>query len=84
MELLEGVNQGWGRGDVAGFLLAKPIKDGDLVAWLRRFGDRLLAGAHGGTALRGCGGIASGIGAQVGVVGYSCGRGIGRVGGECW
>ena len=52
MELLEGVNQGWGRGDVAGFLLAKRIKDGDLAAWLRRFGDRLLAGGHGGTAPR--------------------------------
>ena len=52
MELLEGVNQGWGRGDVAGFLLAKRIKDGDLAAWLRRFGDRLLEGEHGGTAPR--------------------------------
>ena len=50
MELLEGVNQGWGRGDVAGFLLAKQIKNGDLAAWLRRFGDRLLEGGHGGTA----------------------------------
>jgi hypothetical protein len=50
MELLEGVNQGWGKGDVAEFLLAKRIKDGDLAAWLRRFGDRLLAGGHGGTA----------------------------------
>jgi tetratricopeptide (TPR) repeat protein len=50
MELLEGVNQGWGRGDVAEFLLAKRIKNGDLAAWLRRFGDRLLAGGHGGTA----------------------------------
>ena len=50
MELLEGVNQGWARGDVAGFLLAKRIKDGDLAAWLRRFGDGLLEGGHGGTA----------------------------------
>ncbi|MEG4444349.1 tetratricopeptide repeat protein [Microcoleus sp. AT9_B4] len=50
MELLEGVNEGWGRGDVAGFLLAKRIKNGDLAAWLRRFGDRLLEGGHGGTA----------------------------------
>jgi CHAT domain-containing protein/tetratricopeptide (TPR) repeat protein len=50
MELLEGVNQGWGRGDVAGFLIAKRIKNGDLAAWLRRFGDRLLEGAQGSTA----------------------------------
>ncbi|MCC3574616.1 MAG: tetratricopeptide repeat protein [Microcoleus sp. PH2017_40_RAT_O_B] len=50
MELLEGVNQGWGRGDVAGFLIAKQIKNGDLAAWLRRFGDRSLEGAQGSTA----------------------------------
>jgi len=50
MELLEGVSEGWGRGDVAEFLLAKRIKDGDLAAWLRRLGVRLLAGGHGGTA----------------------------------
>jgi CHAT domain-containing protein/Flp pilus assembly protein TadD len=50
MELLEGVNQGWGRGDVAGFLIAKQIKNGDLAAWLRRFGVRSLAGAQGSTA----------------------------------
>jgi tetratricopeptide (TPR) repeat protein len=50
MELLEGVNGGWGRGEVAGFLLAKQIKDGELVAWLRRFGARLLEGGYGGTA----------------------------------
>jgi tetratricopeptide (TPR) repeat protein len=50
MELLEGVNQGWRRGDIAEFLLAKRIKNGDLAAWLRRFGDRLLEGAQGSTA----------------------------------
>ena len=50
MELLEGVNQGWGREDVAGFFIAKQIKNGDLAAWLRRFGDRLLEGAQGSTA----------------------------------
>ncbi|MFB8795166.1 MAG: tetratricopeptide repeat protein [Microcoleus sp.] len=49
MELLEGVNQGWGRGDVAEFLIAKRIKNGDLAAWLRRFGVRLLEGAQGST-----------------------------------
>ena len=46
------MNEGWGKGDVAEFLLAKRIKNGDLVAWLRRFGDRLLEGAHGDTAPR--------------------------------
>ena len=50
MELLEEVNQGRGRGDVAGFLIAKRIKNGDLAAWLRRFGVRLLEGAQGSTA----------------------------------
>ena len=50
MELLEGVNEGWGRGDVVGFLLAKRIKNGELAAWLRRFGARLLEGAQGSTA----------------------------------
>ncbi|WP_293232462.1 tetratricopeptide repeat protein [Microcoleus sp. PH2017_05_CCC_O_A] len=50
MELLEGVNQGWGRGGVAGFLIAKQIKNGELAAWLRRFGDRLFEGAQGSTA----------------------------------
>lgn len=46
MELLEGVNQGWSRGDVAGFLIAKRLKDSELAAWLRRFGVRLLDGEH--------------------------------------
>jgi len=50
MELLEGMNEGWGRGDVAEFLLAKRIKNGDLAAWLRRFEARLLAGRQGSTA----------------------------------
>jgi len=43
MELLEGVIEGWGKEDVAEFLLAKRIKDGDLAAWLQRLGVRLLA-----------------------------------------
>jgi len=46
MEILEGVNAGWSRGDVAGFLIAKRLKDGELAAWLRRFGERLLEGEH--------------------------------------
>ncbi|MEP6517592.1 tetratricopeptide repeat protein [Microcoleus vaginatus] len=50
MEILEGVNVGWSRGDVAGFLIAKRLKDGELAAWLRRFGERLLEGEHDETA----------------------------------
>ncbi len=50
MELLEGVNAGWSRGDVGGFLIAKRIKDAELAAWLRRFGQNLLEGPHGDTA----------------------------------
>ena len=48
MELLEGVNQGWSRGDVAGFLIAKSLKNAELAAWLRRFGARLLETESGG------------------------------------
>jgi hypothetical protein len=43
MELLEGVHQGWSRGDVAGFLIAKRLKDAELTVWLRRFGENLLS-----------------------------------------
>ena len=57
MELLEGVNAGWGSGDVKGFLIAKRLRDTELADWLRRFGERLLAidgetteeGGHGDT-----------------------------------
>ncbi|MGL5060415.1 MAG: tetratricopeptide repeat protein [Microcoleus sp.] len=47
MEILEGVNAGWSRGDVAGFLIAKRLKDSELTAWLRRFGENLLADSQG-------------------------------------
>ncbi|MEP6488973.1 tetratricopeptide repeat protein [Microcoleus vaginatus GB2-A3] len=50
MEILEGVNVGWSRGDVAGFLIARRLKDGELAAWLRRFGKRLLDAEHDDTA----------------------------------
>ncbi|MEG4318232.1 MULTISPECIES: hypothetical protein [unclassified Microcoleus] len=55
MEILEGVNADWSRGDVTGFLIAKRLKDGELAAWLRRFGNGLFEGenwqgGHGGTA----------------------------------
>ena len=43
LELLAGVNQGWSRGRVQGFLDGKNIERADLVQWLRGFGERLLA-----------------------------------------
>ncbi|XWK91314.1 MAG: tetratricopeptide repeat protein [Phormidium sp.] len=42
-ELLEGVNQGWSRGNVLGFLIAKSIDDAELIAWLHRFEENLQA-----------------------------------------
>ena len=42
MELLEGVEQGWSRGDIKGFLIARNIKDAELANWLQEFGERLL------------------------------------------
>ncbi len=43
LELLEGVADGWSRGDVKGFLTGKRVIEADLVEWLRGFGERLLA-----------------------------------------
>ncbi|PAX56989.1 tetratricopeptide repeat protein, partial [Brunnivagina elsteri] len=44
LQLLAGVNdEGWSRGRVSGFLAGKNIVESDLVGWLRRFGERLLA-----------------------------------------
>ena len=48
MELLEGVSQGWSRGNIAGYLIAKSIKSAELATWLRRFGVRLLETEGGG------------------------------------
>ncbi|MGA9381376.1 MAG: tetratricopeptide repeat protein, partial [Phormidium sp.] len=42
-ELLEGVNQGWSRGDTFGFLIGKRIDDAELIAWLHRFAENLQA-----------------------------------------
>ena len=50
MEILEGVNGGWSRGVVAGFLIAKRLRDGELATWLRRFGTGLFEGEHDDTA----------------------------------
>jgi hypothetical protein len=44
LQLLAGVNdEGWTHGRVRGFLDANNIADADLAAWLRRFGEKLLA-----------------------------------------
>jgi tetratricopeptide (TPR) repeat protein len=42
-ELLSGVNDGWTKGSVKGFLAAKSVVEADLVVWLRGFGEKLLA-----------------------------------------
>jgi CHAT domain-containing protein/Tfp pilus assembly protein PilF len=42
LELLAGVNEGWSRGRVRGFLDANKIAQAGLVEWLRGFGERLL------------------------------------------
>ncbi|HAZ46346.1 MAG TPA: hypothetical protein DDW76_12195, partial [Cyanobacteria bacterium UBA11369] len=43
LELLAGVNDSWSRDNVQGFLESKNITAAELVAWLQRFGERLLA-----------------------------------------
>ena len=67
MELLEGVNEGWGRGDVADSYSQNALK---MVIWRLGCGGLAIDCWRAGTGTRpyGCGGIASGIGAQVGVV----------------
>src|SRR6476661_6038924 len=42
LQLLEGVEQGWSRGDIKGFLIACKINDAEWENWLQEFGDRLL------------------------------------------
>jgi len=42
LQLLEGVEQGWSRGDIKGFLIGCKIKDAEWVNWPQEFGDRLL------------------------------------------
>jgi hypothetical protein len=43
LELLEGVNEGWSRGKVKGFLAARNVVEATLLQWLQGFGERLLA-----------------------------------------
>ncbi|MGB3206747.1 MAG: hypothetical protein WBB28_17310 [Crinalium sp.] len=42
MQVLEGVHQGWSRGNVKGFFLSKNINEADLITWLQEFGRKLL------------------------------------------
>ncbi len=42
MALLEGVEEGWSRGEIKGFLIGSNIKDAEWVNWLQKFGERLL------------------------------------------
>ncbi|MEP6524526.1 CHAT domain-containing protein [Microcoleus vaginatus DQ-U2] len=42
MALLDGVEQGWSRGDIKGFLIGSKIKDAEWENWLQEFGERLL------------------------------------------
>ena len=42
MALLEGVEEGWSRGGIKGFLISSKINDAEWVNWLQEFGERLL------------------------------------------
>jgi tetratricopeptide (TPR) repeat protein/CHAT domain-containing protein len=42
MALLEGVEQGWSRDEIKGFLIGSNIKDAEWENWLQEFGERLL------------------------------------------
>ncbi len=42
LELLEGVNKGWSRGIIKGFLAGRNVVEAGLVQWLEGFGERLL------------------------------------------
>ncbi|MDF5733384.1 MAG: tetratricopeptide repeat protein [Rhizonema sp. PD38] len=51
LELLAGVNEGWTKGRVKGFLAVKYIREAELLPWLRCFGERLLASNASNTEL---------------------------------
>jgi len=42
LQLLEGVEQGWSRGEIKGFLIGCKIKDAEWENWLQEFGEKLL------------------------------------------
>ncbi len=42
LALLDGVAEGWSRGEIKGFLIGSKINDAEWVNWLKDFGERLL------------------------------------------
>lgn len=42
LQLLEGVSQGWGRGRIQGYFIAKNLEESQFVEWLQRFSNHLL------------------------------------------
>jgi CHAT domain-containing protein/Tfp pilus assembly protein PilF len=54
MQLLDGVHQGWSRGKIKGFLVAKGTTEAEFVAWLRGFGKRLLESSEPNQELARC------------------------------
>ncbi|WP_373535993.1 CHAT domain-containing protein [Microcoleus sp.] len=42
LQLLEGVAEGWSRGEIKGFLIGSQINDAEWENWLQEFGERLL------------------------------------------
>lgn len=42
LQLLEGVSQGWSRGSIQGYFIAKNIKEAELLPWFDGFGSQLL------------------------------------------
>jgi hypothetical protein len=52
MALLEGVEQGWSRGEIKGFLIGSKIKDAEWENWLQEFGERLLVSPETNLELR--------------------------------
>lgn len=43
MQVLDGVTQGWSRGNIKGLLTHQNVQDQELIAWLGRFDERLQA-----------------------------------------
>ncbi len=52
LQLLEGVEQGWSRGEIKGFLIGSNIKDAEWENWLQEFGERLLTSPETNLELR--------------------------------
>jgi CHAT domain-containing protein/Flp pilus assembly protein TadD len=54
IQLLEDVHQGWSRGKIKGFLVAKGTTEAQFVAWLQGFGKRLLESSESNEELARC------------------------------